>query len=214
VELLNLVYEFENEKKDSSLIDFLDWISLSSDVDRFNEKANQVALLTLHCAKGLEFPIVFIIGMEEKLFPHIRSIGNGKLIEEERRLCYVGITRAKEKLYLTSTSKRRIFGTEHRSIPSRFITEIPRNLLHWDSFNHGIANTSSLEIKGDDGSKGNGYERAENGFAVGEKVLHHSFGNGVVTRIEGKGKDSKVVIQFPIYGKKRILASFQGLKKL
>lgn len=207
VELLNLVYEFENEKKDSSLNDFLDWISLSSDVDRFNEKANQVALMTLHCAKGLEFPVVFIIGMEEKLFPHFRSIGNGKLIEEERRLCYVGITRSKEKLYLTSTSRRRIFGTEHRSIPSRFITEIPRNLLRWDSFNDGMAETTSLEIKEVDDSKGNGY-------VVGEKVRHHSFGNGVVTRIEGKGKESKVVIQFPIYGKKKILASFQGLKKL
>jgi DNA helicase-2/ATP-dependent DNA helicase PcrA len=214
VELLNMVYEFENEKKDSSLNDFLAWISLSSDVDRFNEKANQVALMTLHCAKGLEFPVVFIIGMEEKLFPHIRSIGNGKLIEEERRLCYVGITRAKEKLYLTSTSKRRIFGIENRSIPSRFITEIPRNLLRWDSFNHGMGEIPAFGIKGDDGSKGNGYELSENGYVVGEKVLHHSFGNGVVTRIEGKGKGSKVVIQFPVYGKKKILASFQGLKKL
>ncbi len=214
VELLNLVYEFENEKKESSLNDFLDWISLSSDVDRFNEKANQVALLTLHCAKGLEFPVVFMVGMEEKLFPHIRSIGNGKLIEEERRLCYVGITRAKEKLYLTSTSKRRIFGTEHRSIPSRFITEIPRNLLRWDSFNHGIADAPSLEINVDDASNGNGYEPSESGYVVGEKVQHHSFGNGVITRIEGKGKDSKVVIQFPIYGKKKILARFHGLKKL
>jgi DNA helicase-2/ATP-dependent DNA helicase PcrA len=214
VELLNLVYEFENGKQDSSLNDFLDWISLSSDVDRFNEKANQVALMTLHCAKGLEFPIVFIIGMEEKLFPHFRSIGSGKLIEEERRLCYVGITRSKEKLYLTSTSRRRIFGTEHRSIPSRFITEIPRNLLCWDSFNRGIAETPSLENKEDGGSRGNGYEVSENGYVVGEKVLHHSFGNGVVTRIEGKGKESKLVIQFPIYGKKKILASFRGLKKL
>ncbi len=214
VELLNLVYEFENENRGSSLNDFLDWISLSSDVDRFNEKANQVALLTLHCAKGLEFPVVFIVGMEEKLFPHIRSIGNGKLIEEERRLCYVGITRAKEKLFLTSTSKRRIFGTEHRSIPSRFITEIPRNVLYWDSFNDGVGHTSSLEIKGDDDPNWNGYNRSEKGYAVGERVKHHSFGNGVITRIEGKGKDSKVVIQFPVYGKKKILASFQGLKKL
>ena len=214
VELLNLVYEFESEKKNGSLYDFLDWISLSSDVDRFNDKANQVALMTLHCAKGLEFPVVFIIGMEEKLFPHFRSIGNGKLIEEERRLCYVGITRSKEKLYLTSTSRRRIFGTEHRSIPSRFITEIPRNLLRWDSFNHGIPEIPSLETKDDPGSKRNCYELSENGYAVGEKVRHYSFGNGVVTRVEGNGKESKVVIHFPIYGKKKILASFQGLKKL
>jgi DNA helicase-2/ATP-dependent DNA helicase PcrA len=214
VEMLNLVYEFENEKKDRSLNDFLDWISLSSDVDRFNEKANRVALMTLHCAKGLEFPVVFIIGMEEKLFPHIRSIGNGKLIEEERRLCYVGITRAKEKVYLASTSKRKIFGTEHRSIPSRFITEIPRNLLCWESFNQGVAEIPSFQIKRDEASKGNGYELPENGYIVGEKVFHHSFGNGVITRIEGKGKESKVVIQFPNHGKRKILASFQGLKKV
>lgn len=214
LELVNLVYEFENEEKDRSLVDFLDWISLSSDVDRFNEKANRVALMTVHCAKGLEFPVVFIIGMEEKLFPHIRSIGNGKLIEEERRLCYVGITRAKQKLYLASTSKRRIFGTEHRSIPSRFITEIPRNLLRWESFDQGTAEVPSFRSTKGEASGGRGQQSSENGYIVGEKVFHHSFGNGFITGIEGKGQESKVVIQFPNHGRKKILARFEGLKKL
>ncbi len=213
-EIVNLISEFEKEKKNSSLKDFLDWISLSTHVDRFNGKANQVALMTLHCAKGLEFPIVFVIGMEEKLFPHIRSIGDGKLIEEERRLCYVGITRAKEKLFLTSTSKRKFFGNEQRSIPSRFITEIPRNVLHWRSYQQGPRDKYSISISTNLVSERNGNGLVENAYAVGESVLHHSFGRGEISKIEGKGKETKVVILFPNHGKKKILASFQGLKKI
>ncbi|MFQ5786851.1 MAG: ATP-dependent helicase, partial [Thermodesulfobacteriota bacterium] len=213
-EILNLISEFEKEKKGSTLIDFLDWISLSTEVDRFNGKANQVALMTLHCAKGLEFPVVFVIGMEEKLFPHVRSIGDGKLIEEERRLCYVGITRAKQKLYLTSTSKRKVFGIEQRSIPSRFITEIPRNLLQWRSYQQSPKDKYSVSLRQKLTSEKNGDGLVDNPFVLGERVLHHSFGRGVVTNIEGKGDETKVVILFPNHGKKKILARFQGLKKI
>lgn len=213
-EIINLAHEFEKESRDSSFMDFVDWVSLSSDMDRFNENADRVSLMTLHCAKGLEFPVVFIVGMEEKLLPHFRSIGDGKLIEEERRLCYVGVTRTKEKLYLSSTSSRKNFGVEQRSIPSRFISEIPRELLQWEKYNKDlkettIASTSSREET--DRSENNSNV---NGFAVGERVLHRSFGNGVVTKIEGKGSELKVVILFPNHGKKKILASFQGLKKV
>jgi DNA helicase-2/ATP-dependent DNA helicase PcrA len=176
--------------------------------------------MTLHCAKGLEFPIVFIVGMEENLFPHIKSLGNGKLIEEERRLCYVGITRAKEKIYITSTSKRRFFGVEQRSIPSRFITEIPKNLLHWgnypDSTNGGRALKSFDTDKSRHYGNGRGIHnnRSEHEYITGEKVAHPYFGQGVIKRVEGFGNEAKIVVSFPKHGEKRIIASFLGLKKV
>jgi len=212
-EIINLISEFEKDKKGAMLKDFLDWISLSTDVDRFNGKANQVALMTLHCAKGLEFPVVFVIGMEEKLFPHIRSIGDGTLIEEERRLCYVGITRAKQKLYLTSTTKRKVFGMEQRSIPSRFISEIPRKLLQWRSYQQSPKDKYPVSISQSLVSKRDGNGVFDNSYVVGESVSHHSFGRGVITNIEGNGDETKVVIFFPNHGTKKILARFQGLRK-
>jgi len=214
-EVLTLAAEFEKEEANNSIHDFLDWITLSSDVDRFNEKADKVTLMTLHCAKGLEFPIVFIVGMEESLFPHIKSLGNGRLIEEERRLCYVGITRSKEKIYLTSTSKRRLFGEEHRSIPSRFVTEIPRKLLQWESYQTNFGEEAFKNHNNDQKRvDGNGFPKNGDGYIIGEKVIHPSFGQGVVKRVEGLGDEAKVVISFHAHGEKKIIASFLGLKKI
>jgi DNA helicase-2/ATP-dependent DNA helicase PcrA len=216
--MLNLAAEFEKEEGDVGIHDFLDWLTLSSDVDRFNEKADQVTLMTLHCAKGLEFPIVFIVGMEENLFPHIKSLGNGKLIEEERRLCYVGITRAKEKIYITSTSKRRFFGVEQRSIPSRFITEIPKNLLHWGDYQFDSGEQTLKSFDAVQSRRGNGNRVHKNGngheYITGEKVTHPHFGQGVIKRVEGFGDEAKIVVLFPNHGEKRIMASFLGLKKV
>lgn len=215
-EILNLAAEFEREEKCTNIHDFLDWVTLASDIDRISEKSDQVTLMTLHCAKGLEFPVVFVIGMEESLFPHIKSLGNGKLIEEERRLCYVGITRAKEKIYLTSTSKRKLFGIEQRSIPSRFIIEIPRKLLNWESYQMGSSEegySSHQNHSITDGNR-NGIHGNENGYIIGEKVVHPSFGQGVIKRIEGVGDETKVVVSFPNHGNKKIMASFLGLKKV
>ena len=216
-EVLNLAAEFEKEEENTGIHDFLDWITLSSDVDRFNEKADQVALMTLHCAKGLEFPVVFTVGMEESIFPHIKSLSNGRLIEEERRLCYVGITRAKEKLYLTSTSKRRFFGIEQRSIPSRFITEIPRKLLHWKSYQIHPDRQTFMDFDADQYSLSaseDGFHKSGNGYTVGQKVSHPSFGRGIVKNVEGMGEEAKVVTSFPNHGEKKIMASFLGLKKI
>ncbi len=230
-EILNLAVEFEKEEKNTNIHDFLDWITLASGVDRFSEKADNVTLMTLHCAKGLEFPVVFVIGMEESLFPHLKSLRNGKLIEEERRLCYVGLTRAKEKIFLTSTSKRRVFGIEHRTIPSRFIIEIPRKLLHWENYQmtQRDHNTNSYQLYRSTGSvvsmddtgqelqnsdrNGNELHKKGNGYIIGEKVIHPHFGLGVVKRIEGVGDETKVIISFPNHGQKKIIASFLGLKK-
>ena len=128
-EFLTVAMEFEEENAENSLSEFLESITLASDIDGMEETEDSVTLMTLHSAKGLEFPVVFLIGMEEGLFPSYRSIGEQRELEEERRLCYVGITRAKEYLYLTCAKQRTIFGSTSCNKISRFIEEIPEELL-------------------------------------------------------------------------------------
>ena len=127
--------EFEEEYADNSLAEFLESVTLSSDIDNMEETENSVTLMTLHSAKGLEFPVVFLVGMEEGIFPGYRSIGTEKEIEEERRLCYVGITRAKNYLYLTCAKQRTMFGSTSCNPASRFLKEIPKELLVGDEEN-------------------------------------------------------------------------------
>ena len=132
-EFIGVAIEFENENAENTLNDFLDSIALVSDVDKLDEQDEAVTLMTMHSAKGLEFPVVFLVGMEEDLFPSKRSIEEDESAEEERRLCYVAITRAKERLFLTNTLKRTLYGTTSYSIPSRFIDEVPQELLDEES---------------------------------------------------------------------------------
>ena len=133
MEFIGVATEFERESADNKLSDFLDSIALVSDVDKLDESQEAVTLMTMHSAKGLEFPVVFLVGMEEDLFPSKRSIEEDETAEEERRLCYVGITRAKEKLFLTNAVKRTLYGMTTYSIPSRFVDEIPKTLLDENS---------------------------------------------------------------------------------
>ena len=128
-EFLTVTTEFEEEEAENSLTNFLEGITLSSDIDDMEESDDKVTLMTLHSAKGLEFPVVFLVGMEEGIFPGYKSIGEQKELEEERRLCYVGITRAKKNLYLTCAKQRTIFGSTSCNPISRFIKEIPQELL-------------------------------------------------------------------------------------
>ena len=128
-EFLTVAMEFEKEEVENSLQAFLEGMTLSSDIDNVDEQQDAVTLMTLHSAKGLEFPVVFLVGMEEGIFPGYRSIGEPKELEEERRLCYVGVTRAKEKLFLTCSKMRTMFGSTSCNLPSRFLEEIPKNLL-------------------------------------------------------------------------------------
>ena len=128
-EFLTVAIEFEEESAENKLSDFLETITLSSDVDDLEETGNEVTLMTLHSAKGLEFPVVFLVGMEEGIFPSYRSIGEPKELEEERRLCYVGVTRAKQNLYLTAAKQRTVFGSTTCNSLSRFLGEIPENLV-------------------------------------------------------------------------------------
>ena len=134
MEFIGVAMEFENETADASLADFLDSIALVSDVDNLDETADAVTLMTMHSAKGLEFEVVFLVGMEEGLFPSKRSIDEDETVEEERRLCYVGITRAKKKLYITNASKRTLYGSTSYTMPSRFVSEIPPELYDESSF--------------------------------------------------------------------------------
>ena len=133
MEFIGVAIEFENENAENSLEDFLESIALVSDVDNLDESTEAVTLMTMHSAKGLEFEDVFLVGMEEGLFPSKRSIEEDGQTEEERRLCYVAITRAKQHLYLTNTKKRTLYGSTTFTMPSRFINEIPDTLLTEDS---------------------------------------------------------------------------------
>ena len=139
-EFLTVAMEFEKEEAENTLQDFLEGMTLSSDIDNVEETEDSVTLMTLHSAKGLEFPVVFLVGMEEGIFPGFRSIGEPEAIEEERRLCYVGVTRARENLFLTCSKMRTVFGSTSCNAPSRFLEEIPKELLdgYEDSFGTGL----------------------------------------------------------------------------
>ena len=154
-EFLSVAIEFEEESADNSLSEFLEGITLSSDIDGMEEAEDSVTLMTLHSAKGLEFPVVFLVGMEEGIFPGYKSIGEEKELEEERRLCYVGITRAKENLYLTCAKQRTIFGSTSCNSPSRFLKEIPKELLEGydDALGERKSNYSDMEYEWKYGSK-------------------------------------------------------------
>lgn len=145
LEFIGVAMEFEKENADNTLADFLDSIALVSDVDSLEEGAEAVTLMTMHSAKGLEFNVVFLVGMEEGLFPSKKSIEEDESTEEERRLCYVGITRAKEKLFLTNTNKRTLYGMTTYSFPSRFINEISEDLLDENSKGNIAKNNKKME---------------------------------------------------------------------
>ena len=161
-EFLTVAIEFEDESADNKLSDFLEGITLSSDIDNMEEAEETVTLMTLHSAKGLEFPVVFLVGMEEGIFPGYKSIGEPKELEEERRLCYVGITRAKEHLFLTCSKQRTIFGSTSCNQVSRFLREIPSDLLDGYDDALGEKQENNSNILGDSkyswtyGSKDNG----------------------------------------------------------
>ncbi len=223
-ELVNVVAQFEEDpvNEDKTLAGFLDRISLISDVDDYDDKSNRVSLMTLHCAKGLEFPIVFLVGMEDGLFPHQRREEGAEDLEEERRLCYVGMTRAKEKLYLTNAERRRVFGSERYNFPSRFIEEIPQELLARRVGDGAIALGGE---RGVDGSATLDYSdsqieevRTEPGEGHGEDleagawVRHPKFGPGVVKSREGQGEDLKVWVYFRSVGTKKLKVKYAGLE--
>ena len=214
-DLVNLAGEFDVEDEETTLESFLDWIALATDFDRFDQEKDKITLMTLHTAKGLEFPFVFITGLEEGLLPHFRSTGEIQQLEEERRLLYVGITRAMEKIYLSSASSRKYFGKNQPSIPSRFIKELPNELVDWKSYDDGYQDKlyrSDLAYQIEDEYQEDFIEHdsTEVCFKLkkGQGVEHNTFGKGVVLKVEGEGDKAKVTVLFKGVGRKKVLASF------
>ena len=216
---------------------FLEQVSLVADTDQLPDPDDPsetgAVLMTLHSAKGLEFPVVFIVGMEEGVFPHVRSLTEPAELEEERRLCYVGITRARERLYLTHAWCRTLFGATQYNPPSRFIEEIPSELIKDSSASRTTRRASRAEGRpsgwGATSWEPQGRERAveratrqgvprpthahELGFKVGDDVRHNVWGEGVVLMIEGSGEKAEAVVNFPSVGEKRLLLSWAPLEK-
>jgi DNA helicase-2/ATP-dependent DNA helicase PcrA len=215
-ELVSSAREFEDQGQDKSLKAYLDMVTLATSWEEKDSGRPQVTLMTLHNAKGLEFPVVFLTGMEENLFPHRNSAEEEDGIAEERRLCYVGITRAREKLHMTCAITRRSFGTSTYNPHSRFLTEIPAELLE------GFKPTFKLDPKPGE------YERVPfmddmpahsddpvgPVFKMGDRVKHGVFGTGLILNSRREGDDQKLLVSFLNYGQKKLMASKAGLEKL
>jgi DNA helicase-2/ATP-dependent DNA helicase PcrA len=160
--------------------------------------------MTLHSAKGLEFPLVFIVGLEEGLFPSQRSLDEDGKLEEERRLCYVGITRAREQLVLTSAEHRRLYGQDMYPTPSRFISEIPQHLLHEVRAKSGVSQPLYTPRSAQTASV--------NGLHIGQRVTHGKFGEGVITNLEGGGAHARVEVNFEYAGSKWLVMAYANLQ--
>jgi DNA helicase-2/ATP-dependent DNA helicase PcrA len=212
----------EQGEEKVSLESFLDKVSLVTDVDLYEDKGNRVSLMTLHCAKGLEFPVVFIVGIEEGLLPHYRRGEEIEDMEEERRLFYVGMTRAKERLFLTRAEERSTFGVGRANLPSRFLDELPVELMQFEEKKRRMESLFSqeapwredahqTEIMPEDLSQeisfpeGSGLVLSPEGFfplKIGMRVKHPKFGEGRVRSVEGMDENQKATIVFGTVGNK------------
>ena len=215
---------------------FLEAISLVTDLDENDPEASSVTLMTLHSAKGLEFPVVFLIGLEDGVFPHVRSLGDPDELEEERRLCYVGLTRAEERLYLCHAWSRMMFGSTDYRPPSRFLDEIPAELIAMAGGDERpVAGAGAVERwrqrrrrarraprggrRGGDAPRQRSAHRAraapkQLGLRVGDDVHHDKFGDGVIVDITGSGDKAEARVRFRDVGEKTLLLSWAPLTAL
>ncbi|MEE8482697.1 MAG: 3'-5' exonuclease, partial [Acidiferrobacterales bacterium] len=161
--------------------------------------------------KGLEFPLVFLTGMEEGLFPHSRSLAEPGRLEEERRLCYVGMTRAMERLVICHAEVRRLYGRENYATPSRFLGEVPTELLHQVRSTSGASNAASAW---QDVALAVGDDNNETGFQLGQRITHAKFGEGVVVQYEGHGQHARVQVNFSQSGSKWLVVAYANLQSL
>ncbi|WP_213527444.1 DNA helicase PcrA [Paenibacillus sp. J31TS4] len=237
-EFLSVTMEFENRSEDKSLVSFLTDLALIADIDSMDKteedgSENAVVLMTMHSAKGLEFPHVFIVGMEEGVFPHSRALMDNEELEEERRLAYVGITRAEQQLYLSCARMRVLFGRTSSNAPSRFLREIPEELV--ENSSPGRERFGSRPSGSFGASRFGGGAAASGGtapaaprmrpaapaanqvtdFHNGDKVSHGKWGTGVIVSVKGSGDDTELQIAFPApVGVKRLLAKFAPITKV
>jgi DNA helicase II / ATP-dependent DNA helicase PcrA len=229
-ELVSVAREYDNSVDEASLDGFLERVSLVADADEIPEGADhggQVTLMTLHTAKGLEFPVVFLTGMEEEVFPHQRSLTNNKELEEERRLAYVGITRAEQRLYLTRAVARSWWGRQAFHTPSRFLSEIPDELIEWRrdaaaasfgasgvTVSSGFSASASERLIQRSGTRTPG-NRPVPALRAGDMVNHQKFGLGTVLSSDGHGDDAEAKIDFGgDFGVKHLVLRYAPLEKL
>jgi DNA helicase-2/ATP-dependent DNA helicase PcrA len=240
-QLLAAMEEFVEKNPEAGLSEFLEQVSLVSDLEQGETGKPSVTLMTLHAAKGLEFKAVFMIGMEERLFPHVRALDDLDGMEEERRLCYVGMTRARERLYLLNARRRYLFGQEQTNPPSRFLKDIPGELIDDGGgdgmfYRRGEAlprphfgnqtgrapqqaapamghNLSAVTSAFDDVEIIPEPPEEHDGVFIGMKVRHAKFGVGTIRKIEGEGEGQKVIVWFNPIGPKKLLLRFAGLER-
>ncbi|MCI8497281.1 MAG: UvrD-helicase domain-containing protein [Clostridiales bacterium] len=228
-ELASTILTYEEENEEPSLYGFLEEISLMSDIDNYDSSADAVTLMTIHSAKGLEFPVVMIPGMEEGVFPGIQSIYNPADLEEERRLAYVGITRAREELVLTECESRMLYGSTSRNRQSRFVGEIPAEYLNVtrertvrqpaqakqppQPSERQIARAVSVHAAHILGTGRSSGEQKSDSYQTGERVLHKTFGAGTIQSVRQMGGDQLIEIAFDTAGTKKVMANYANLKK-
>jgi len=217
-ELINVVEEYEEAAQDPSLEEFLDQVALVNSIDSLEERGKVLPLMTLHLAKGLEFEVVFFVGMEEGLLPHSRSLDTPQEVDEERRLTYVGMTRAKKRLYLAHAQRRRVFGNDQYNLPSRFLDDLPEELiqrmeppkasgLDWEG--PGSSWGEDLFVGGLQGAPSR--EEPQNPYKVGTKVRHPVFGLGTIRQCEGSTDNRKITVVFQSAGPKKLVAKISNL---
>ena len=218
-ELLSVAKDFQDTNPTGTVEDFLEQVALVNDVDSFEQEESRVTLMTLHAAKGLEFPIVFLGGLEEGLFPHSRTLMNPEEIEEERRLAYVGITRAEKELYISNATTRTVFGRTSSYLPSRFIDEIPEELVDGlrakrkvpDDIKRHVPQHMSVTSR--PVTKPIVRNEVIADWKVGDTAIHSKWGNGKVINVAGEGAGMKLTIEFPTQGVRVVMAKFAPVKK-
>ncbi|BFK30936.1 DNA helicase PcrA [Veillonella parvula] len=218
-ELLSVAKDFQDTNPTGTVEDFLEQVALVNDVDSFEQEESKVTLMTLHAAKGLEFPIVFLGGLEEGLFPHSRTLMNPEEIEEERRLAYVGITRAEKELYISNATTRTVFGRTSSYLPSRFIDEIPEELVDGlrakrkvpDDIKRHVPQHMSVTSR--PVTKPIVRNEVIADWKVGDTAIHSKWGNGKVINVTGEGAGMKLTIEFPTQGVRVVMAKFAPVKK-
>lgn len=218
-ELLSVAKDFQDTNPSGTVEDFLEQVALVNDVDSFEQEEAKVTLMTLHAAKGLEFPIVFLCGLEEGLFPHSRTLMNPEEIEEERRLAYVGITRAEKELYISNATTRTVFGRTSSYLPSRFIDEIPEELVDGlrakrkvpDDIKRHVPQHMSVTSR--PVTKPIVRNEVIADWNIGDTAIHSKWGNGKVINVAGEGAGMKLTIEFPTQGVRVVMAKFAPVKK-
>jgi DNA helicase-2/ATP-dependent DNA helicase PcrA len=229
-ELVSAAREYESRDPEPSLGGFVDQLSLLSDVDEESGASTaRVLMMTMHSAKGLEFPVVVIAGLEEGLFPHSRSADDEAELEEERRLCYVGITRAERRLVLTSAARRRVYGDYQSTEPSRFLDEIPAELIEEVRSTFSSPQSSYAQFRAPSYGRGSGYrgktkeeqpaysyededQSTPSGLKPGVRVRHAQFGVGTIVTVEPLDDDVKLIVRFNSVGQKTLRAKFAKLE--